>query len=317
MSTGISPFTYTSITNRIVAALEAGVLPWHRPWRSQLPCNAVSGAAYRGVNSLLLGLTAIERGYESSQWVTYRQAQRLGGHVRKGERATHVVWWEAPAPHGAADDDEDSEPRSHRYWLARTHPVFNVAQVDGLASPPPATTAPTPAAEAFDAALGSYGADVRHGSNRAYYSPTGDYIAMPPRDSFDPPDTYYGTLAHELVHHSGAPHRLGRDLSGRFGSQAYAVEELVAELGSAFLTGRLGIAHEPQSSASYIASWLAVLRADSRTVFTTARMAQEAADYFFSGHDGPQGPEGLVAATSCDTGTGSTPSFTPSHRIHG
>jgi antirestriction protein ArdC len=280
MSTRISPFIYSSITNRIVAALEAGVLPWHRPWRSQGPSNAVSGKAYRGVNSLVLGLTAIERAYESSQWVTYRQAQRLGGHVRKGETATHVVWWEASAPHGAADDDEDSERRSHRYWLARTHPVFNVAQVDGLATTPPATTAPTPAAEAFDAALATYGADIRHGGDTAYYNPGGDFIGMPPRSAFDTADVYYGTLAHELIHHTGAPNRLARDLTGRFGTEAYAVEELVAEIGSAFVTGWFGIAHETRANASYIANWLAVLQSDSRAVFRTAGQAQRAADYF-------------------------------------
>jgi antirestriction protein ArdC len=163
--------------------------------------------------------------------------------------------------------------------------VFNVDQVDGLDSPPPDTTAPRPPVEAFDAVLDSYGADLRHGGDRAFYNPSGDYIGMPARSSFDPADRYYGTLAHELVHHSGAPHRLARDLSGRFGSQAYAVEELVAEIGSAFITGRLGLAHETHANASYIASWLAVLRADSRAVFTAARLAQEAADYFLGTSD--------------------------------
>jgi antirestriction protein ArdC len=129
--------------------------------------------------------------------------------------------------------------------------------------------------------LGSYGAVIRHGGDRAYYRADGDFIGMPPQSAFDSLDAYYGTLAHEIVHHTGAPQRLARDLTGRFGTHAYALEELVAELGSAFVTGRVGLPHATNANASYITSWLAVLRTDSRAVFAAARLAQEAADYFF------------------------------------
>jgi antirestriction protein ArdC len=290
MPTTSSPSIYASITDRIVAALESGVLPWHRPWRSELPCNAVSGNVYRGINSFVLNLAALEHHYESSKWLTFRQAQLLGGYVRKGERATAVVWWDSHARTCVADEDAEPESHTPRYWVARTHAVFNVGQVVGIdaESPPASTTQRMPAIEALAEILNAYGADIRQGGDRAYYCPVGDFIGIPPRSAFDSPEGYYGVLAHELIHHTGATTRLARDLSGRFATEAYAVEELVAEMGSAFVTGGLGIAHNTHASASYIASWLKVLRSDLRAVFTAARLAQEAADFILAAGRRPQ-----------------------------
>lgn len=277
---------YQSITDAIVNAIEAGsVGDWRMPWHhdgsaaSVAPVNALTGRPYRGVNILALWAAAEARGYTTGTWGTYRQWLEFGAQVRKGERASLVVLWKVSEAH--ADDEERQEEDSRtRAIFARGYRVFNADQVDGYtpsALPPKPQVERIAQAEAFFKALPAI---IRHGGNRAYYSPARDCIQMPRFEAFPEPVGYYATLAHETTHWSGATPRLNRDLSGRFGSDAYAAEELVAELGAAFLCADLGLSNEPRPDhAAYVANWLKVLREDKRAIFTAASKAQAAADY--------------------------------------
>lgn len=290
---------YARVTDAIVAAIESGMargkdwrMPWHRrrdPGGSpMLPVNVARGAAYRGVNTLALWAAAEARGYPGGLWGTYRQWAELGGQVRKGERAATVVFWRFPdaAKGGEAEGGEEAEEGTRRGPWARAYAVFNAAQVDGAALPRHAApTLPEAAriveAEAFFAALP--GLDLRHGGNAAFYSPSTDHVQMPPFADFRTGGGYYATLAHEAAHWTGHSSRLARDLTGRFGSGAYAAEELVAELGAAFALAALGLAAEPREDhARYVAHWLELLRGDRRAIFTAAGKAQAAADWLIA-----------------------------------
>jgi antirestriction protein ArdC len=268
------------VTNRIIDALESGAVPWTRPWRNSAPCNAVTKRNYRGINTLMLWLAAQERGYECNGWMTYLQAKTMGGQVRHGEKATGVIWWKPV--NGSSSDEAEPEESTHRFWFARTYWVFNVDQVDGIEDVRKSLDSPilefTPLYRC-EKLVETYGADVRHGGEQAYYSRQGDYIQLPPPSSFESREAYYSVLMHEITHSTGAAHRLNRDLTGRFGSDSYAREELVGELGSAFLTAQLGIPHQTRANASYIASWLKVLRGDKRAIFEASKLAQQACDY--------------------------------------
>lgn len=240
------------------------------------------------MNVIALWVAAQEQGYSSDRWATYKQWQELGAQVRKGERSSQVAFWKVsdPATSDGAEAEGDDQQETRRPILARGYAVFNAAQVDNDPAP---ITAPLPArpeierieeAEAFFAAMQ---ADVRHGGARAFYRPTSDHIQMPPFEAFRDAVAYYATLSHEVTHWTGAKSRLDRDLTGRFGSEAYAAEELVAELGAAFLCADLNLANEPRPDhAAYVSSWLKVLREDSRAIFTAASKAQQAADFAHS-----------------------------------
>lgn len=280
----MKPSIYETITSQIVAAIEAGAgnydMPWHRSQHDVAsPSNAATGNAYRGINILALWMTAEARGFGSGQWATYRQWQEQGAQVRKGETAATVILWK-PLDEGAAKAADGAEPGR---FVARAYSVFNSGQVDGWTAPiiPQLPEAERIAcAEAFMAAVP---AELTHGGNSACYIPAADRVQMPAFGQFRSAPAYYATLAHELTHWTGAKARLNRDLSGRFGSDSYAMEELVAELGAAFICGRLGIGGEPRTDhAPYIASWLKVLKGDSRAIFTAAAKAQQAADYLHS-----------------------------------
>jgi len=264
---------YASVTAHVVAEIESGAGTWHMPWHSIAttgePVNALTHQAYRGGNHLVFGMTAVARGW-SGHWATYKQWKALDSQVQKGERATYGVKW------SPVEDKATGERRLVPFCFA----VFNSAQVDGWETPEPIerdTPERIAAAEMFFAAVG---ADVRHGGNRAAYSPSGDYIVLPDLAQFDRASDYYGTTSHEHAHWTGAASRLDRDLSGRFGSDSYAVEELVAELSSAFTCGHLGISSVPRPDhAAYLNSWLRVLRADSSALFAAASKAQAATDF--------------------------------------
>lgn len=294
---------YRRVTDAIVAAIEAGAkggkLPWHSGGADVgCPRNARSGARYRGVNVVALWASADAGGHPSGLWATYRQWQELGAQVRKGEKATDVVFWKAldgkARDDGAEADEADGDERGRRF-VARGYGVFNAAQVDGW-TPPVVPELPDAErvgrAERFFAGLG---ADIRHGGDRACYRPQADVIDMPPFRAFRDAVAYYGVLGHEATHWTGREGRCGRDLAGRFGSEAYAMEELVAELGAAFLCGALGLAAEPRPDhAGYVASWLRVLRGDPRAVFAAAGKAQQAVDWM----DARQPPDEVRAAQS-------------------
>lgn len=277
---------YTRVTNQIIQAIEAGADTWEMPWHSpdaalMCPVNASTGKAYRGVNILSLWVTAHMAGYQESSWATFKQWSDMGRQVRKGEKATIGVFWkplDAKDEPGEAAESENAQ--EGRYWVARAFPLFNAEQIEGHI---PAERPERPEFQRIEAAetfFGSLGADIRHGGGRAYYRPSTDHIQMPHAEAFIDPLAYYSTLAHEATHWTGAKSRLDRDLSGRFGKESYAAEELVAELGAAFLAADLGLSVDARAeNAAYVQSWLKVLKGDNRAIFTAASLAQRAADY--------------------------------------
>lgn len=279
---------YEAITNQIVAAIEAGAgqvqLPWHRKGSAiYRPVNIASGKAYRGVNTVALWAAADAQQFGQGIWGTYRQWQDRGAQVRKGEKSSLVIFYKDYPPDAASASDEESERR----FVARASRVFNVAQVDGYTMPEIDQAEdridPCGAAEAFIAATG---AKITVGGDSAYYRHSTDSITMPDRSRFIGTPTssategWYSTLLHELTHWSGAKHRLDRQFGKRFGDDAYAMEEMVAELGAAFLCGDLGITAGPRPDhAAYIDNWLRVLKSDRKAIFTAASAANKAAEY--------------------------------------
>ncbi|WMS45374.1 zincin-like metallopeptidase domain-containing protein (plasmid) [Acuticoccus sp. MNP-M23] len=281
---------HSHVTNAIIAAMEAGAEAWQMPWhRSGLatgrPVNIASDKAYRGINVLSLWIAAEANGYQHGLWGTYRQWQAKGAQVRKGEKSSVIVFYkELERPR----DDDPSETET--VLFARASRVFNVAQVDGFEVPSPADGValedrinPTTAADELAAAAG---ATVCVQGDQAYYSPRDDRIVMPGRERFTgsatatPTEAWASTLLHELTHWSGAANRLDRNLTGRFGDEAYAMEELIAELGAAFLCADLDISTSPRADhAAYLAIWLKVLKADKKAIFTAASAASRAAEY--------------------------------------
>jgi antirestriction protein ArdC len=275
--------TYQRITDAVIEQLEAGTKPWIRPWRGNsrgsLVPRRVTGEAYRGINVLMLWLASELAGYEENTWLTYRQAQELGGQVRKGEKGALVVKYGTFAPKEREDDDDRGIPYLKGYT------VFNVEQIENLPQefyrPAEAlSTTQVPHLEAVETFVRNTGAVITYGGTTACFRPTPDDILLPDRVRFVDEVHLYSTLLHEMSHWSGAKHRLDRDLSGRFGSESYAVEELVAELSASFLCADLGVAHDPRgNTASYLESWLKVLKNDKRAIVSAAAKAQAAADY--------------------------------------
>ena len=277
---------FQRVTDMIVSAIEEGAPSYRMPWRTSggfpnSPINAVSNRPYRGINVLVLWATAQERGYKSGTWATYKQWSELGAQVRKGEKSANVVFWKFfDRDEEQQDGAANSENRARKIPMARDYWVFNSEQVEGYAqaeTPKPSREERIESAEAF---FHQVGIDVQPGGNRAFYRLETDSVHMPPFAAFKEPLFYYSVLCHETTHWSGAEHRLKRDLTGRFGSESYAVEELVAELGAAFLCAELGLPTDPREDhAPYIASWLKVLKHDKRAIFTAAAKAQQAADW--------------------------------------
>jgi antirestriction protein ArdC len=273
---------YQIVTDKILARMEAGTAPWVKPWATTagggLPYNASSGKPYRGVNVFLLAMSAPGDG---DGWMTYKQAQALGANVRKGEHGSMIVFfkpWTVTDKNAPVKADGSANERT--IPVLRSFTVFHTSQIDGLpAHCLPAASPARPEAErhaAADALMAQ--AVVRHGGNRAFYSPAGDYIQLPETGDFRSMQDYYATALHELTHWTGAKNRLARDFSGRFGDTAYAREELVAEMGAAFLCAHAGIDGQLQH-AEYLAAWCKVLRTDKRAVVMAAAQAQKAADF--------------------------------------
>jgi len=289
---------YQRVTQQIVEGMERGAGDWKMPWHQTagetfVPINAQSKKPYRGINILSLWAAAEERGFNTNLWATYKQWQELGANVRKAEKATLIVFWKF-SDLGIDEDSRDEERReeSRRSVLARGYSVFNADQVDGFTSPEMPAIPDVERVQTAEDFFSTLGADIRQGGNRACYSPGTDHIQMPRFEVFQSAIAYYSTLAHESTHWTGAAQRLNRELSTRFGGEAYAAEELIAELGAAFLCAELGLSNEPRPDhAAYVASWLRVLKNDKRAIFTAASKAQEAVDYML----GRQEEESLVA----------------------
>jgi antirestriction protein ArdC len=286
---------YQRVTDTIIRDLEQGTRSWTKPWTTtSKDLDSIrplrhDGTPYRGINVLILWSETIEHGYTSPTWMTYRQAQALGAQVRKGEHGATVVY--AKTIERAEDDAVTGRETVTRIPMLRAYTVFNTDQIDGLPASTPAQPSPIKESvstriERADAFIAATGATIVHRGNRACYLPSADRIEMPPYGQFiDTPtasaaEGYYATVLHELVHWTSPSHRCDRDLGKRFGDHAYAREELVAEIGAAFLCADLSITLEPRPDhAAYLGNWLAVLKSDKRAIFTAAALAQKAVDW--------------------------------------
>ncbi len=300
---------YERITNKIIAELEKGVRPWVKPWSAEHAAGRITrplranGIPYRGINVLMLWADSVEKGYSAPIWITFKQAQELGGHVRKGESGSLVVY---ASTFSKTETDTGSGAEVERdIPFLKGYTVFNAEQVEGL---PPHFYAPAQApldpvqrigrAEEFFSATG---ADIRHGGNRAFYSYGEDRIQLPPFETFRDAESYYAALAHEATHWTRHERRLGRDFGRKkWGDEGYAMEELVAEIGAAFLCADLGIISEGRDDhAAYIGNWLKVLKDDKWAIVTAASHAQRAADFLnaFSAKEeaAPDAPQTIAA----------------------
>lgn len=279
---------HAEITNKLIAAIKADpgkpVMPWRRASGPLfMPVNALTGNAYNGINVVSLWVSAEVSGYTAPVWATYRQWSELGCQVRKGEKSSLVVFYKE---YDSEPDPENADDNGKRR-VARASYVFNAGQVDGYARPDaPEPLGPVERLQAVDAFVAATAARIEHGGESAYYRPSTDHIQMPDEGLFCGTGTmsrgeaYYAVLAHELTHWSGAKHRLARDMGKRFGDAAYASEELVAEIASAFLCAEFGITQDTRADhAQYLAHWLKLLQDDSRAIFTAAAKASEAVAY--------------------------------------
>jgi antirestriction protein ArdC len=279
---------YDEITNKIIAELEAGRMPWVQPWGNPatkasmaLPKNAATNRHYSGINILILWNAIVQRGFTGHSWLTFRQALSLGGHVRKGERGTTIVYADrfAPVDHKrrASENGEEAEAVS----FLKRFTVFNSNQCEKL-PPQIAAMVPTPPLSLIEPKvqdlIRASRIDFRIGGNRAFYAPTEDYVQVPPPESYFEPINWHRTALHELGHATGHASRLNRDLSGSYGSRKYAFEELIAEISAAFSCASLGIVPTVRH-ADYIGSWLEILREDNRAIVRAASQASKVADY--------------------------------------
>jgi len=281
---------YRKVTETIIAQIEAGAGIYRMPWHHSgsplgRPRNAVVPTFYRGVNVLALWAAAHANGYPSGLWATYRQWTLAGGQVRKGERGHLVVFWKQldhPAKAYTEDEAAEQDAKPHRRIVARGFWVFNIAQVEGYVPfPIPELTESDRDAQA-EKFYSRLGIETRFGGDEAFYQPNGDYVQLPPFERFRDSTAFYGTLFHEGAHATGAPNRLNRDLTGRFRTEAYAFEELVAEWASAMTCMTLEVVPERRTeNAQYIASWLKVLKGDTRALFTAASYAQKVVDWMW------------------------------------
>ena len=284
-NTAPKPDVYQRVTSQIVNAIEQGVSNWRMPWHTSgrfafSPINAITHKPYRGVNVLALWAVAQSKGYERGEWATYNQWQERGAQARKGEKSASVAFWKFANESAESQDGEQELSARSRLVFCRLYSVFNASQVDGYTPKRDAETPIEQRIESADAFFGRIPARVAHQGNRALYSPASDTITLPPFAAFFTPVDYYSTRAHETGHWTSAAGRCNRELGKRFGDNAYSMEELVAELTAAFTLAHLGLSTEPRPDhAQYIVSWLKVLKADNRAIFTAASKAQQAADY--------------------------------------
>jgi antirestriction protein ArdC len=282
------PSVYETVTAQIIGAIEAGagtcVMPWHGgivPMTA--PKNAATGAPYHGINVVALWAQAANRHFMSGYWASYQQWQKLGAQVRRREQGSLIIFYKMiEGASDGEDGDADEVPRSVIRWSY----VFNAAQVEGWEHPASHRLSLVEINGQIEAFIRATKADIRHGSPHARYNRLKDYIELPAPEHFtgtptsSPTEAYYAVLLHELTHWAGAPHRLNRVKGKKFGDPDYAFEELVAELGAAFLCSAFGIVNEPRPDhAAYIGRWLDILGRDNRAIFKAASLAQHAVEY--------------------------------------
>jgi antirestriction protein ArdC len=273
-----------TITDKIINMMQSGIATGESRWTplagQGMPRNAKTGQPYRGINVLLLWSEAAEHRYQSNLWLTYKQAEGMGAQVRRGEKSTTCVFFEK-----ITKESEEESDAIQCYQLAKAFSLFNVAQIDGL---PDSTTAPFEthnfnAVADAEQMLADSRADIRHGFDGAAYVPSKDQILLPVRERFTSAPNYYATALHELIHWTGHESRLNRQFGKRFGDDAYAFEELVAELGAAFTVGQLGMVDATiENHAAYVGSWVKVLKNDKQAIFTAASQASIASDFVLS-----------------------------------
>ncbi|MBN9603056.1 MAG: DUF1738 domain-containing protein [Afipia felis] len=279
---------YDEITDKIIAELEDGRIPWVQPWGTAaakaplaMPRNAATGRHYSGINVLILWGAVVEHGFPGQSWLTFRQALALGGNVRKGERGTTVVYADRFVPDDEKRRARETGDEAQAIPFLKRFTVFNSAQCENLpddiavVAPPPPPGLIEPQVEVL---IRATGIDFRIGGNRAFYVPSLDYVQVPPPQAYFEPINWHRTALHELGHATGHPSRLGRDMTGSFGTKKYAFEELVAEMNAAFCCASLGIVPTVRH-ADYIGSWLEVLREDNRSIVRAASQASKAADW--------------------------------------
>ncbi|OYW36869.1 MAG: antirestriction protein ArdC [Brevundimonas sp. 12-68-7] len=282
---------YEEITCKIIGELEAGRLPWVQPWGScgvsappAMPRNAATGRVYSGINVLILWGAVVQNGFPGQTWLTFRQALSVGGAVRKGERGTTVVYADLFIPDDERRRSHDTGEAAQAISFLKRFTVFNAAQCDGLPEDIAVTPPPIPDGlilPEVETLIRRSGADLRIGGDMAFYAPGPDYVQVPRPEAYFEPIDWHRTVLHELGHWSGARHRLARDLSGGFGSKAYAREELVAEMTAAFTCITLGVTPTVRH-ADYIGAWLDLLREDNRAVVRAAGGASRAADFLLA-----------------------------------
>ncbi len=267
---------YDVVTESIIKQLERGVAPWRKPWRTEMPANLVSKKEYRGINIFLLAC----QGYGSRYWLTYRQAQMLGGNVKKGEHGTQVVFWKISE--FSKESAETGEIENRKSILLRYYTVFNLEQCEGIKSPEPASVI-NPIEQCESIVQQMPNRPKFEQDSRACYRPSIDTVGMPARSAFHSAEEYYSTFFHELTHSTGHPCRVGREgimNHNPFGSEDYSKEELVAEMGAAMLCAVAGIASQTlDNSAAYLQSWINKLKSDSHLIVSAASQAQKAADF--------------------------------------
>lgn len=277
--------TFKEISDLIAAQLEQGVTPWIKPWKAGMspdtfmPHNATTGKNYRGANVMYLMAVQSVKNYESAAWLTFNQANKLKGHIKKGERGTPVFYWHFGTEIDKVTGEEKTTVR------ARSYTVFNIAQTEGVELPERKTQILTPAERnaKAESLIAATGAKIRHGGDSAFYMPSFDQIQMPVAEAFKSIEDYYSTLFHELGHWTGHESRLDRKFGAKFGDSAYAFEELVAELTSAFVCGANGFtATVREDHAQYIAGWIKKLREEPRAFIDAAGKAQKAADFIMA-----------------------------------
>lgn len=265
------------VTDQIVGLMEKGVRPWARPWAESGPHrNASTNKPYSGLNPVILQATSLVRGFEDPRWLTFKQAKDMGHQVKKGAKSVCCHYYDKvllKPKDGAEDDDARMVP------ILKTFNLFNAGEIDGLPSLRPGAWEPLRDDKAEGLIMSLAPVEVRHGGDRAYYSPSGDYVQMPPREMFRTVADYLGPLGHEFVHATGHPSRCARQFGKEFGDDAYAFEEFVAELGSAMLSSRTGLPMDLERNAAYISTWARMARADKRLVFKAASLAGKAVDW--------------------------------------
>ena len=311
---------YQEITDKIISALESGTRPWQKPWDASKanptgPFNGATGHQYRGINTLLLGMNTLSFETGDPRWLTFKQAQEKGWNVKKGSKASTVIFFKKVEVN---DPDQPADENGQRRTVPvlRSYPVFHASQIDGIPkyAPPKIEDVPWRKPESAELILKASGVQIREGGDRAFSSPSTDHIQLPPLASFNGPEEWAGTALHELGHATGHQSRLDRDLKNRFGSHAYAQEELRAELASVFMSWELGIPGPIDQNASYLESWLTVLKKDKKAIFSASADAQRISDWCLERHPDYKAVHAPTETTDNQTSTTfSAPSPTSSN----